>query len=380
MGFPRQVNVQAAPAVAGDFCDTNPRSTVDAGAGSFVAGANGTTIGRFAWIDADSISINNTGSGVPNGFIHREQQGIIVDYLADNTMLIKPGFPVTVHNGGGFWVLNAGVTTSAISNKVYAINANGGATFAATGTPPTGASVTGSIAVNAGSTSTIALNSVTGSISGTTLTVSAIGTGALAPGQFLAGGTSVTGIVDPATMIVSQLTGTAGSTGTYELSVSNSVTSTTITSTGATLTVGGSVTGTFAIGQTLSGSGVTSGTKITALISGTGGAGTYAVDTAQTVTSTAITASGGTLTVTAVASGVLAVGDVISGSGVTSGTTISGLVTGSGNTGTYLVDTSQTASSTTITVYSGIETNWYATSVGAPGELVKITHVPNYPL
>ena len=56
-----------------------------------------------------------------------------------------------------------------------------------------------------------------------------------------------------------------------------------------------------------------------------------------------------TLTVTAVTSGQLAVGQTLSGSGVTGGTTITALGTGVGGTGTYTVSASQTASSTTIT-------------------------------
>lgn len=59
--------------------------------------------------------------------------------------------------------------------------------------------------------------------------------------------------------------------------------------------------------------------------------------------------AGTTLTVTAVASGALYVGQVLSGSGVTADTTITALGTGTGGAGTYTVGTSQTASSTTIT-------------------------------
>ena len=58
---------------------------------------------------------------------------------------------------------------------------------------------------------------------------------------------------------------------------------------GTTLTVGGTVTGTFALGQTLTGTGVTAGTTIIAFGTGTGGAGTYTVSTSQTVASTTIT-------------------------------------------------------------------------------------------
>ncbi|MDR3373159.1 MAG: DUF2793 domain-containing protein [Ancalomicrobiaceae bacterium] len=60
--------------------------------------------------------------------------------------------------------------------------------------------------------------------------------------------------------------------------------------------------------------------------------------------------SGTTLTVSAVASGTLQVGQVLSGSGVTAGTTITALGTGTGGTGTYTVSASQTVASTTITV------------------------------
>lgn len=55
------------------------------------------------------------------------------------------------------------------------------------------------------------------------------------------------------------------------------------------------------------------------------------------------------LTVTAVTSGKLSVGQTISGSGITAGTKITALGTGTGGTGTYTVDTSQTAASTTVT-------------------------------
>lgn len=59
--------------------------------------------------------------------------------------------------------------------------------------------------------------------------------------------------------------------------------------------------------------------------------------------------SGTTMTVAAIGAGTLAVGQVLSGSGVTAGTKISGYGTGAGGTGTYTVDTSQTVGSTTIT-------------------------------
>jgi hypothetical protein len=70
-----------------------------------------------------------------------------------------------------------------------------------------------------------------------------------------------------------------------------------------------------------------------------------------------------TLTVTAVTSGTLSVGQTISGSGITSGTKITALGTGLGGTGTYTVDTSQTASSTTVTA-SAASSAAYAGNTG----------------
>lgn len=60
--------------------------------------------------------------------------------------------------------------------------------------------------------------------------------------------------------------------------------------------------------------------------------------------------SGTTLTVTAVSAGTIQVGQVISGTGVTAGTRITALGTGTGSTGTYTVSVSQTVASTTINV------------------------------
>lgn len=59
--------------------------------------------------------------------------------------------------------------------------------------------------------------------------------------------------------------------------------------------------------------------------------------------------SGSTLTVSAVTSGVIAIGQTVNGSGVAAGTVITGLGTGTGGVGTYTVSGSQDASSTAMT-------------------------------
>lgn len=300
MGFPTIVNVQAAPAVLGDFCDSNPRATLQAGAGAFVAGPNGVAVGSFAWVNpADGRTVNNYGAGLPSGFVHRDQQGIITTYLADDTLLMAAGFPITLFSAGGFWALNAGSSTSAIGSTLYVNNSTGAVQ---TGSNWTGASTTGSIAQDV----------VTGSISGTTLTVTAVTTGQMN------------------------------------------------------------------VGEIISGTGVTSGTQILSQLTGTaGGVGTYQVSAAQTVSSTTITGSYGLMTITAVASGTLALGDGITGSGITAGNSIVAFGTGTGTTGTYVVSIGQTVSSETITVVAGTQlVGWTAASVNAPGELMKITTWP----
>jgi hypothetical protein len=60
----------------------------------------------------------------------------------------------------------------------------------------------------------------------------------------------------------------------------------------ATTLTASAVTGTIAVGQLITGTGVTAGTTIVALGTGTGGAGTYIVSASQTVGSTAITVVG----------------------------------------------------------------------------------------
>jgi len=378
--FPNVVNTVQAPAVAGDFCSSDPRGTVDFGPGGAVAGPNGLTIGLFAWADANNLTVSNAGAGLPTGFVHREQQALITTFLADSGMVIPAGLHCALTNWGDVWVKNAGATAAAINQKAYVNNATGAISFAATGSPTQGGTSTAStIAVNTSSTATIALNSVTGSISGAVLTVTAVGSGALFPGQTLSGGSSGTGYVDPATTIVAQLTGTTGSTGTYSLSVAGAVTSTTITGSGGMFTVSGVVVGIFVPGQTLSGGSIAAGTTILRNISGTGGAGTYAVNIAQTIGATATTGSGSLLTIGGTVTGVFALFDLITGSGVTAGSTIQGNasttsnLTGAGGAGTYWVTAAQTLTSQAINVNSTTETKWYAASAGAAGELVKMT-------
>lgn len=315
--FPNQVQVAQAPATIGDFCDKNPRYSYDAGPGGLVAGIGGAVVGHFAWatapLDGDgaAATVTNTGFGPVSGFIHREQQALIVNYLASSGLTIQQGFGLTLMIGGGFWAYNAGATQAVPGMKAYANFADGSVTFAAAGSPANGGTSTASVlAAGAGS-------AFTGSITGALMTVSAVASGTLYNGTVVSGTNVVTG-----TQIVSQvlplLAGeTAKGVGRYNVSIGEqTVASESLTGAFGIITVGGTVAGNFAVGQTLTGSGVNAGLSITDLGTGTGLAGTYILNGTQTLSSQAINTA------------------------------------------------------------SNVETKWFARSSGLPGEVVKISDKP----
>lgn len=310
--FPNQVNVAQAPAVAGDFCDSNPRYSYDAGPGGLVAGPAGVTVARFAWAtapldwDGTAASVANTGFGPVSGFVHREQQALITDYLAAAGNKIQPGFGMTLMTGGGFWAKNDGANEAVPGMKAYANFADGKVTFAATGSPTAGGTSTAS-------TLAAGTSEVVGSIDNNLLTVTAVNSGVLYAGTTLSGTGVATG-----TQIDEQVSGTPGGVGTYLVNIGSQDVDagTTISGTYGLLTIGGTVAGTFAVGQTVTGSSVTAGMSITQAISGTGGAGTYATNISQVLSSQAINTA------------------------------------------------------------SNVETKWYCRSAGLPGEIVKISDQP----
>ena len=369
-GFQKTVNLTPAPAVAGDFASSNPRATVLAGPGGFVAGLGGVTVGKFAWVDDDGLTVlsHGTATRAPNGFVHREQQALIQTYLAESGMNIPVGFPVTLHNEGDFWATLTGANAAAIGSAIYADYDTGDVTAVAAST---GASVTAIM----GSTNTGSLGSTfTATGTGTSLAVTAL-TGYLAVGDEISG----TG-VPAGTTIVAQVSGTTGAAGTYTTSAATTSVAATVTSFGVTVEIT-STTGLISIGETVSGgAGFPVGATVVAQVSGTtGGAGVYtlsAAGSAYVASATGVTSFGNVLNVTAVGSGVLHVGDPVSGSGVPSGAVIASQVSGTtGGVGVYTLDQSATAyaASTTVTAVAGVLTSWKAQSVAAVGELVKIS-------
>ena len=205
MSFQSQVNLYPAPAIAGDFASSNPRSAVVAPESGFVIGAAGVTVGRFGWIQSDGVTVLNSGTGKPDGFVHREQQANITTFLAESGNVMVGGQPVTLMKTGDYYTTSNG-GSAVLREKVYAKLQDGSTRFEATASPPASASFTASQST-------------------TTLTVTAVASGALSVGDLV---TQATG---SAAYITAQLTGTAGGTGTYTLSVSQTVSSGSATAT-----------------------------------------------------------------------------------------------------------------------------------------------------
>lgn len=376
MPFQTRVNLVQAPAVEGDFASANPRATTLAGPGALVAGPNGVYVGRFAWIDPDMVTTNSFGdaNNAPDGFVHRDQQALIENYLQEFSMLIPEGFSVTLHNAGDFWVRNAGPAALTKGAIVYAGFADGKAYSSA----PAGASATGSL----GSTNTAALGSTsTGTaVAGnpTQIALTAV-TGVVTPGDAIAGVGVPAGIV-----VESQVSGTTGGAGTYQLSGATTAAAATITTYGNTLVVSAS-TGLISIGDTTAGiTGVPAGTTIASQVSGTaGGAGTYTLSApgvAYFASAAGVTTFGNVLKVSAVSSGTLAPGVPIATGTNLPATAIASQISGTtGGAGNYLLAApgTQYVASEAFTTAGGIASGWTAmpTSVGdgAVGALVAIT-------
>lgn len=254
MSFQKVVNVNQAPGVLGDFASTNPFSSITTAQGGLVAPAGGLVVGNFFWVGPLGQTSQSFVSGWQIAFLGRNEQALITQFLGEFSLVVPQGFMVTGFDGGDFWAeFASGATAGA---QVYAD-------------------------VTTGEPQMQTTNSVTGSV-------------------------GFTGTASFATNVMTVVTQTAGSI--------------------------------IAVGDVVTSAGVTAGTTVTAILSGAPGAvgSTYSLSTAPgTIATQAATTASAVLNVTAVANGGLSVGDVISGTGVTAGTSIASILTGTGGVGTY---------------------------------------------
>jgi hypothetical protein len=286
-GFQGFVNRQPAPAVVGMFASMNPVATALAGEGAFRADEDlPVVVGYFAWgVPSTQLAYGSNINGGVAGFVGNELQTVITEFLGQDRLVVQAGFPVTLYTHGDFWA-NPEAGAVAVNDVIYA-NRD-------TGQPTTNASAfvgVGTIDDGAGA-------------SGTTLTITSVSRGSLRVGDVLTG----------------------------------------------------------------TGTGITAGTKITALGTGTGGVGTYTVDTAQdynpggtisvaavntgyvaasdrpvngvTNAATTIAAGTGVMTVAAMASGAIHIGDNVSGTGVPDNLFVQAQISGTpGGAGDYQLNT-----------------------------------------
>lgn len=322
-GFQTQVNTIQSPAVEGDFASANPRHTVLAGEGALVAGAG--VIGGVA-----------VAGAVVGRFAWLSYQSVDNDNAPGTLNTFGAGQPaglvsrhqvslITQYLAETSFYVNSGFQITAF-NVVDMWVKNNGATAALVGQK--------AFAVFADGSAT-----------------------------FAAAGATPTGG-----------SGSASSIAAATFSVTGSVS-------GDVLTAASGLTGNIYPGATISGTGISSGSKIvsqvTPLLSGEAlnGLGRYTLSIPeQSAASTAVSGTYGVLTVGGTVVAGFGAGQSISGTNVVAGTTVYQQLTGTtGAAGTYVVDNNTVVSSTAITSQASIETKWIARSAGAVGELIKIS-------
>lgn len=315
-GFQSVVNDFQAPGVKGDFASTNPFASILAGPGALVAPEGGLIVGNFAWVGPDGEVSQSFVAGYQVGFLGRNEQALITEFLGEDTLVVPEGFMVVLFNEGDFWAeFPAGGT---VGQSVFA-DPNDGTPLAGASAPTLG---TGTGVGGFTGTATLANGSAV-------LTVAAATTGILSPGD------GITGTDIPAaTTILNQLTGSPGKVGTYTMSAAA-----TADVGSAEAVVGHSnlvlmtaiAAGAFNFGDVIGGSGVTNGTTIEDQATPFEGVGTITATT--------------TLTITAVTPGtdLLRVGAKVIAAGVPAGTTISAQGSGTpGGVGVYTLSAAST--------------------------------------
>jgi hypothetical protein len=327
MPFQSKVNSQQAPGVAGDFASTNPFASVLAGQGELVAPAGGLVVGNFAWVGPAGQVSQSYVAGYQIGFLGRNEQALITQFLGEYTMVVPAGFMITLFNEGDFYAkFPAGATPG---QNVYA-DPN-------TGTPISSASTPSAASATASEGATGTLTTVSGSA---TVTVNTVSAGLLAVGD-----TVVSANVPTGTTVLSQATVTSGSgagiLGTYVLSAAATASAgpTAFTTNSTLLNVTAVASGSLNVGDVFSGTGVTAGTTIVSQAAQFAGVATLASSTTLTVTSVV---SG---------SGKLRVGDTVVGTGIPANTTISSQTSGTpGGVGVYVMSAAATVSNAGVAV------------------------------
>ena len=376
--FQTRVNLQNPLGVEGDFASANPRATaLTTDGGALIAGPSGVAIGQFAWIGADGRTVSNSGQypALPDGFVHRDQQGLLTQYLQAAGTLIPPGFPVTLMRQGDFLDKNTGPSSITRYSTLYASYIDGSL--------QTAAATAGSVTATLGSTNTASLGATfTGaaSVASNQLVVSAV-TGLISVGDTVSG----SGITGGQTILSGPVGGGAG---TYTLSAVATCTGGTVTCFGNVVNVT-AVSTYISIGDSITHASYPASNTITGQTSGTtGSTGVYTTavrGTAYVASAASVLTFGYTVAVTAVGAGSFGVGqpvvDATTGANIPANTVVESQISGTaGSTGIYTLSNPATAyaAGDNLTTTASVQlTNWSAFppegTSSAVGELVQIS-------
>lgn len=328
MPFQTVINDYQAPGVVGDFASTNPFASVLSGPGALVAPAGGLKVGNFAWVGPQGQVSQSFVAGWQVGFLGRNEQALITEFLGEATLLVPQGFMINLFNEGDFWAnFSAGATPG---QNVYA-DPNDGAPLAGATAPALGVGT-----ASAGFSGTATLNGTT------TLSVTAVTHGIVTPGDLVTDSTTA-GNIPAGTTIVEQLTGAAGGVGTYQMSaIGVAAVGDTVVTASQNMLVTAVASGAFNLGDVFTGTAVSAGSNIVQQAVPFSGVGTLATNT--------------TLVVTSVTPGtdVLRKGAKVVMAGVTAGTTISAQTAGTpGGDGTYTLSAASTVTGAGIPLTTG---------------------------
>ena len=376
--FQTRVNLQNPLGVEGDFASANPRATaLTTDGGALIAGPSGVAIGQFAWIGADGRTVSNSGQypALPDGFVHRDQQGLLTQYLQAAGSIIPPGFPVTLMRQGDFLDKNTGPSSITRYSTLYASYIDGSL--------QTAAATAGSVTATLGSTNTASLGATfTGaaSVASNQLVVSAV-TGLISVGDTVSG----SGITGGQTILSGPVGGGAG---TYTLSAVATCTGGTVTCFGNVVNVT-AVSTYISIGDSITHASYPASNTITGQTSGTtGSTGVYTTavrGTAYVASAASVLTFGYTVAVTAVGAGSFGVGqpvvDATTGANIPANTVVDSQISGTaGSTGIYTLSNPATAyaAGDNLTTTASVQlTNWSAFppegTSSAVGELVQIS-------
>ncbi len=205
-GFQKTVNTYSSPASEGNIASGNPMAMYVAGPNAVVSGANGVSVGKFAWAtpitagdtperaDSNANLVADGAARAPSGFVFNQQQGNFTGFLQESGLAILPWQNMELATRGDFWAkqLLAGATRD---QKVFANLQDGTVTSGAAG-------------------ATIAGNAGTASFATNVMTVT------VAPAAALKVGDAITGASIPANTFIKAFGTGTGGTGTYTLTTS----------------------------------------------------------------------------------------------------------------------------------------------------------------